>query len=306
MTNPRRAHLGLMSSHRLSPLDDPDFYPTPPWGARAGAELVRRLDPRAASVADPACGSGTMAHGLSEAWPGRVWASDAYDYGWGHALFDFTAEGPLPYGEVDWLITNPPFVLAETFIRKGLERARRGVALLMRGAAWESDGRYHPMFGGAGLPGVTAWAPFSERLPMFKGRYDPEGSSAAFYAWFLWFKSEHHDRRTPQGRPTWAIPPGTRARLTRRSDLRFAALPAGSARRAGIPGLTEAKLTALRRLADHPQGSGAVRGLMDGAHLASLVQFGLAERLPPDRIGGNRYGVSAGGVELLLELGGVG
>lgn len=222
---PRRDPRALMSSHRLSPTDDPDFYPTPPWGARAGAELVRRLDPLCGSVVDPACGSGTMAHGLADYWPGRTYVSDLYDYGWGHALFDFTSPGPMPCGEVDWVVTNHPFALTRQFITLGLQRARRGLALLMRGAGWETGDRHPLMFGGEdGLAGVTVWAPFSERLPMFKGRYQPDGSSAAFYAWFLWLKPEHHNAATPKDRPTWSIPPGTRERLFRASDLRFAAI----------------------------------------------------------------------------------
>lgn len=43
-----------------------DFYPTPPWAARAGAELISEIDPEAKTVWEPACGQGHMAEPLGE------------------------------------------------------------------------------------------------------------------------------------------------------------------------------------------------------------------------------------------------
>ena len=38
-----------------------DYFPTPPWAARAGAELIRFVDPEARTIWEPACGDGHMA-----------------------------------------------------------------------------------------------------------------------------------------------------------------------------------------------------------------------------------------------------
>lgn len=62
-------------------------------------------------------------------------------------------------------------------------------------------------------------AQFAERVPMVKGRWDPNASSATAYAWFVW--------RAPASSETrflW-IPPGQRAGLTKPTDrARFAGL----------------------------------------------------------------------------------
>ena len=58
-----------------------DYFPTPPWAARAGAELVQRLDPLAKTVWEPACGEGHMAGPLAEYF--SVCASDIHPHGFG-------------------------------------------------------------------------------------------------------------------------------------------------------------------------------------------------------------------------------
>jgi hypothetical protein len=213
----RRA--ALMSAHRVSAVDDADFYPTPPWGARAGAEIVLAIDPAARVAADPCCGAGHMVHGLKDYLP-RVVASDLHAYN-GNALFDFIGGKPYPVA-VDWFFMNPPFNRLGEFIEAGLAQARRGVACLMRVAGQESGGRFDLMHGPGGH---DIFLPFAERLPMHKGRYEPEGSSAAFYAWHVWAKPcVGLVKPVVLGAPravTVAIPPGTRARLTRDTDAQM-------------------------------------------------------------------------------------
>lgn len=199
-----------------------EFYATPPWGARAGAELIKRvLDPCAATAWEPACGPGVMAHGLQAYFP-AVWTSDAFNYG-GTRVHDFIGDAPPPF-RAQWIITNPPFALLEPFLRRAWALADRGVALLMRAAVLEGQGRHPLLFEECPL---TVFAPFSERLPMHKGRYDVETSTASFYAWFIFAKPHVQPARRLLGsgrhpivRP---IPPGTRDRLFHPSDLQFAA-----------------------------------------------------------------------------------
>jgi hypothetical protein len=217
-------------AHRDPEADGVDLFPTPPWGARAGAEVVRRLDPApAASVWECACGAGHMAHGLKDYFA-RVIATDRYpwrvaprdgaagfraDY-----LYDFLGD-PMEPPEADWIFTNPPFAHAEAFVAAALQRARRGVAMLCRLAFLESQGR-EPLLYGA-LP-VTVIAPFIDRLPMHQGRWDPQGSTAGSYSWFVWLQPWVR-------RPAWAaasgplvvpILTGSKGRLSRPEDLAFA------------------------------------------------------------------------------------
>ena len=189
-----------------------EFFPTPPWGARAGAEQLLAIDPGSWSFWDPCAGQHHMAAPLAE-YARQVHRSDIHDYGMGDPVADFT-DARLVGPEVDWIVANPPFGRAADFVRLGLERARRAVAVLQRLAFAETGGR-HPLFEGGEYP-LTRLAIFSERLPMTVGVWRPKGGTATAYAWFIWRKGA-----APLP-PAW-IAPGTRDRLWRREDVqRFA------------------------------------------------------------------------------------
>lgn len=211
---PRSARAVMASRDPLA--DSVDFFPTPPWGARCGAELITRLDPAARTVWEPAAGAGHMAHGLRDYF--EVQESDAYDYGRGTPLIDF-ADPRAACRPADWIVTNPPFALIESFIRLGWRRAGRGLALLMRLAVLEGQARHQLMH--VDVP-LSVVAPFAERLPMHKGRWEPDGVTATAYAWFLWRKPERRGLARSAPAQLWPIAPGARLRLTRPSDAAFA------------------------------------------------------------------------------------
>jgi hypothetical protein len=233
----------VMAGRATEQLNELDYFPTPPWAARAGAELIRRLDPHACSVWEPACGEGHMAFGL-ESFFAQVNTSDIADYSPAgqfpeHQVGDFLGEGPLWAPDVDWIASNPPFVLGEAFIRRAWEKARRGVAMLLR-LQFTEGGARHAMFTRDCPLALTAT--FSERVPMFAGRWDPGGASATAYRWFFFLKDEALED-CPLGsaiEAAWAegcwletlIPPGTRSRLERREDLlKFGPLSVAACRR---------------------------------------------------------------------------
>lgn len=218
---PRNARAVMAA--RVPTDDDVDLFLTPPWGGRTGGEIILEIDPAARSVWEPACGPGAMAHGLADYFP-IVHTSDAYLYD-GNVIHDFIGDAPSPY-VADWIVSNPPFATAEMFIRRAYAEARRGVAMLLRTGMLEGQGRHGLHYGDCPL---TVIAPFSERLPMLKGRYDPDASSAAFYSWFIWVKPVLRPRRFMSRWPdgTWRpsvrdIAPGARQRLFRASDMQFA------------------------------------------------------------------------------------
>lgn len=198
-----------------------NFFPTPPWAARAGGELIQMLDPSAEVLLEPACGQGHAADPLHKMGFG-VFASDIHDYGFS-AVADFLdPDAPLVCEQPDWVITNPPFAKAEAFVQRGLQVARRGVAVLCRLAFTESVGRY-PLMTRKALS-----APFAERVPMQLGSWDPDLSSATAYAWFVWMHPEALADSPFRDaiEAAWAmdatleriIPPGTCERLTRADD----------------------------------------------------------------------------------------
>ena len=163
--------------------DSLDDFPTPPWATRGLFEHV--LDKQSLSnltCLEPACGAGHMAKVLAEYFC-EVRSSDVHDYGYG-VVRDYLAF-PYETGSCDWVITNPPFRLAEAFVHRSLNVARKGVAVLVRTVFLESVGRYENLF--RDTP-PTKFAQFTERVPMVKGRLDSKASTATGYAWLVWDK----------------------------------------------------------------------------------------------------------------------
>lgn len=167
-------------ARRREPHDSLDFFPTPSWAVRA--LLTHCVSVRGRRVWEPACGEGHMSRPIAEFAAG-VCASDVHDYGWGHAVHDFLMPfAPAEAGPVDWVITNPPFRLAQEFICRGLEVAPN-VAVLVRSVFTESEVRYRELFKPT-PPAIIAQ--FAERVPMVRGRVDEDASSATAYCWMVW------------------------------------------------------------------------------------------------------------------------
>lgn len=215
-----------------------NYFPTPPWAGRAGAELIQRLDPGCWMAWEPACGEGHLASALGAAFAG-VYATDIHPHGWAgqHELVDFLDPTADAFPFADWIVTNPPFAHAEAFVRLGLTRARRGVAVLCRSGWMDSHGRetfFYPRRP-AGLdaligefPGLAVEGVFFERVPMHLGRWEPSGSSATPYSWFVFLKPEIvppylRAAREALGAASLTVPfpVGTKARLTHPDDARL-------------------------------------------------------------------------------------
>lgn len=206
-----KSHAVMAQRHEAA--DSLDFFPTPPWATRALCEWLGVVkwenraiySSRRRTVWEPACGQGHMARPLGEFFD-DVYASDIHDYGYGDVKNFFLVEDIRH----DWIITNPPFNLAENFAKWALKCASDGVALLVRTAFLEGVGRYSRLF--------NCFAPtdilqFSERVPMRKGRLDPTQSTATAYCWVVWNLDSHADLGT---KFHW-LPP-CRKRLERSED----------------------------------------------------------------------------------------
>ena len=102
-----------------------DLYPTPPDVTVA---LMRFLHlPRRTVVWEPAAGDGDMA-GVLQTFCDTVYATDVLDE------TDFLKSS---IDDADWIITNPPFSLAEQFIRRAAE-LEKPFAFVLKSQYWHA------------------------------------------------------------------------------------------------------------------------------------------------------------------------
>jgi hypothetical protein len=203
-------------AQRAEPHDSLDDFPTQPWATRALLKHVIAPAvpydtsnlPICSTVWEPACNRGHMSKPLRE-WFDIVHTSDVHDYGTPEQerVADFLMNGSEPSGAIDWIITNPPFRLAEQFVERACGIARTGIAVIVRTAFLEGVGRYSNLFK-RNPPSIVAQ--FTERVPIVKGRLTAKGSTATAYCWLVWIEGE------PGTRMTW-IPP-CRKQLERAVD----------------------------------------------------------------------------------------
>lgn len=126
-----------------------DFYPTPPDVTEALMQFLQL--PSGQFIWEPACGDGAMSR-VIERHGHNVLSTDLREdggYGIGgedFLTFNSASETGIPYSAVynDWIITNPPFNLAEAFIRKALS-ITPNVAMLLKSQYWHAAGRL-PLF----------------------------------------------------------------------------------------------------------------------------------------------------------------
>lgn len=184
-----------------------DYFPTPPWATRALCEFLRErgevLD--AQSCWEPACGEMHMARPLGEYFD-RVEATDVFRYSLEHGICDFLTPGSVRHAH--WIVTNPPFTLAQQFVEKGLSVAMRGVAMLVRSAFIEGDERHRELF--SKLP-PSYMLQYVERVTMLQGRlirtgaldpFNPDdatgeprkAASATSYCWLIWVHGQSDTR----------------------------------------------------------------------------------------------------------------
>lgn len=159
-----------------------DFYPTP---ADATEALLRFLKlPANTTIWEPACGENHMVD---------VMKNHGYQV-IGTDILSGTDFLTTPLIECDWIITNPPFSLADQFIRRCIE-SKRPFALLLKSQYWHAKKRidlfrsYPPAFV---LP--LTWRPDF----LFKQR--GSGSPLMDVMWVVWGGC-HDTRYIPLEKP---------------------------------------------------------------------------------------------------------
>lgn len=111
-----------------------DFYPTPSECTQVIADF---MEVEGKVVWEPACGAGHMAREL-EAQGATVVATELNYQGYGYGGIDFL-NAVMP-GRVDAIITNPPFKLAEQFIKRCIGH-QVPFAFLLKSQYWHSARR---------------------------------------------------------------------------------------------------------------------------------------------------------------------
>ena len=162
--------------HALKDRKD-DCYETP----IEAIQTLRRCVRLPARLWEPACGPGAIVRPLREAVH-EVVATDLIDYGLedSAAGVDFLMERAAPAG-VRFIVTNPPYKLANEFVRHGLALCDE-VVMLLRLAFLEGAGRSDII--DQHLAQVFLGR---ERLPMMhrRGWEGPKTGNAAMpFAWF--------------------------------------------------------------------------------------------------------------------------
>ncbi len=172
-----------------------DLYETPEPATR----VLLKAESLPHSIWEPAAGRGAIVRVLRAAGH-RVLASDLVDYKEPSHFVgrDFLMER-LPQG-CEAIVTNPPFKLADQFVRHALELSPI-VIMLLRLAYLESE-RRRDILEHSHLARVHV---FRNRLPMMHrdgySRTSRQGSSAIPFAWFVWDAS--HVGPTELRRISW-------------------------------------------------------------------------------------------------------
>lgn len=157
-----------------------DWYPTP---FKATEKLLRKED-FDKTVWEPAAGDGAISVVLEDNGYKTI-SSDLNDYGFCDSGVDFLMETER---KADSLVTNPPYKLADEFVKHAIYLGVQKHAWLLRLSFLEGVKRHYSIFS-VNPPSIVYV--FSQRLTIWRGDYIDSntpvyGSGTTAYAWFVW------------------------------------------------------------------------------------------------------------------------
>ncbi len=164
-----------------------DFYPTPPECTHA---LLPYIPKTVKTIWEPACGDGAMVKVLSNSGY-TVYGSDLRTEGiYGSVGIDFLKCNR--FETPDAIITNPPFNLAEDFIRKALS-VSPVVCMLLKSQYWHAAKRVNLFI--SHKPSYI--------LPMtWRPDFSGGGNPTMDCIWTVWISGEHDAKYIPLIKPT--------------------------------------------------------------------------------------------------------
>jgi hypothetical protein len=168
---------------------DHDFYETPSWQTRA---LLRRLN-ITGPVIECCAGRGAISMLLVKQHRGPVIVNEPFEqhqwtladttYGTPFTLDATRPEAWATFPWVDWVVTNPPFNLADKIVPLAHRHARVGVAMLLR-LSWFEPTAARSEFLEAHPPTAII------SMPRYKYRKVGSGDSVTT-GWFIWTKEPY-------------------------------------------------------------------------------------------------------------------
>jgi len=162
-----------------------DYYPTPP---RITHGLINQLGGFSGTLIEPCDGHGAISEVLRERCPeAAIVTNDPHPQPGNVPDFELDATDPASwnqFGAVDWVITNPPFNLANQIVPLAFKHADRGIAILLR-MSWIEPTRDRAYWLEENADHLRLFMPVSPR-PKF--RADTAGSDSVTCAWFVWDK----------------------------------------------------------------------------------------------------------------------
>ena len=168
------------SSHALEEREVNDYYATDP----KAAEWLLELEPELDNIWECACGEGHLAKVFDRA--GRLqFATDLIYRGYGSVVDFLNTDTNIKYNGN--IVSNPPYKIAERFIRKALDTVTDGhkVCMFLKLTFLESKSRKQ-LF--EQYPPKTIWVSSSRINCAKNGDFDKYPSSVVAYAWYIWEK----------------------------------------------------------------------------------------------------------------------
>lgn len=165
-----------------------DWYIEPSWTVSALVQAERKIGKLFhGELLDPCCGGGNIPKTLASlGHPCK--GSDLIDRGFGETLH---YEDSLKINKPNTVVSNPPYYLAEDFVRNSLLHTNDRVCVLLRLAFLEGQKR-KSLF--ENTPLARVWVS-RKRVSMPPGGSSIKAAGGTIaYAWFVW---EHGHKTTP-------------------------------------------------------------------------------------------------------------
>ena len=160
-----------------------DFFETPKV---ATCTMLNNINiPEDVILWECSCGHGKISKILEKVCPNQVLSTELNTDRYGVGGVDFLKDGAdfKPQGRF-WVVTNPPFKLANEFVRKAFEYGAERVIFLLRFNYLESGKVREDILGNGHLLRVLL---MKERLQMYPyGWTGKKGSATQNHAWFIW------------------------------------------------------------------------------------------------------------------------
>jgi hypothetical protein len=176
--------LSIIGSSRANgDREENDFYPTPPEAIQA---IIKKENLTNQSVWEPACGDGAIAFEVLKTNPKLLFCSDIIDRGFSSETcgkeYDFLN---LHHSDFDVIITNPPYILANEFVKHAKKLSKKKIIFLLKLNFLAGAKRNLEIFSDQTFPLSKVYV-FKKRLSFYKNGQKMKNTGMIDFAWFVW------------------------------------------------------------------------------------------------------------------------